>query len=172
MKTRFIFQLIMISLIFSACNLNPESNYRPEIRFVQNPIANKTDTLNIYYTDNSGVFRLDTIQVGDTISFNIYVTGYSNHLKAFYITESTDSVSKIILPSTSSMDSIFLASSNYKEGKFLMKGTSTALYFPFQYIARKVSNEAKITFNVVSDANFEYNQNSFVLKTPIVAKHL
>jgi len=169
MKTLLILLSGVLIIAFTACSLNSESNYRPEIQFVQNPIANKTDTLNIFYTDLSGVYKLDTISVGDTVRFQLYLTGYTNYLKQFYMTESADSVTQILLPAVSSMDSVFLPTSKYKEGKFYMAGTSTSLFFPFQYVAKKASLEAIITFSVVSDANFEYNQNSFVLKTPIIA---
>jgi len=168
MKTRLLFFLGIIIILFTSCKLNSESNYKPDIQFVHDPIVNDTVTLNIY-ADQGGVYRLDTISVGDTVHFQIYATGFTNNLTEFYLTESSDSVSKFILPSVSSMDSIFLPTSNYKTGKFIMAGTYTALFFPFQYVALKVSNEAKITFSVVSDANFEYNQFSFVLKTPIIA---
>jgi hypothetical protein len=67
------------------------------------------------------------------------------------------------------MDSIFSAASNYSLGTFLMKNDANTLYFPFQYVALKPSLETKLALSVTSDANFEYNQNSFVLKTPIVA---
>jgi len=168
MKTPLFILLGLISLIFTSCDLNSESNSQPDIEFLQNPVANGTDTLVATYQE-AGIFLLDTLTVGDTVSFRIYITGYSNNLKEYYMIESADSVSEILLPSRSSMDSIFLSTSNYATGKFMMDGTSTALYMPFKYVARKASLEAKITFRVVSDANFENNSNSFVLKTPIVA---
>jgi hypothetical protein len=169
MKTRIFILLGLIAIVFSSCNLNGESNYKPDILLVHNPTINGKDTLNVFYTDQAGVFRLDTIQVGDTVAFHIFIDGYSNNLLTYTMTQSGDSVTKFILPSVSAMDSVFLSTSDYSKGIFNLKGKSTSLLFPFKYVARKVSSEAKITFNVVSDANFEYNQSSFVLKTPIVA---
>jgi len=168
MKTPLFILLGLISLIFTSCDLNSESNSQPDIIFYQNPVAHN-DTLDVNYTLEAGVFILDTLTVGDTVSFKVYINGYSNNLKEYYMIESADSVSKILLPSRTSMDSIFLSTSNYATGKFMMDGTSRSLYMPFKYVAKKASLEAKITFRVVSDANFEYNSNSFVLKTPIVA---
>ena len=176
MKTKISLLIILIGAILSSCNLEGESNFTPEVIFYKLPTNTTTnDTLNIYYTDIANVYRLDTIAVGDTVSFQMFMTGYYNNLTAFYITESSDSISKIILPSKSSMDSIFSSSSNYSTGKFFMSKTSTELYFPFKYIARKATNEGKITFTVVSDAKFEdsfvgSNTASFTLKTPIVVK--
>lgn len=168
MKTLIYYLLGLIVFVLSACDLTGESNYKPDIDFIQSPVVNNSDTLSVYYTDQADVYRMDTIQVGDTVRFRLYITAFSNHLKAFYLTQSADSVSKVILPNTSSMDSIFLSTSKYSEGKFLMDGTASTLFFPFEYVARKASLEAKVIFSVVSDADFEYNQSTFILKTPIV----
>jgi hypothetical protein len=167
MKTLTFYLLVLVIIGFTSCDLNRESNHKPDIVFVQNPMVNNADTLNVYYTDQANVFRMDTIFVGDTVRFRLYITGFSNNLKQFRLNQLSDSVNKIILPGTSSMDSVFLSGSNYAEGKFLMDGTATSLFFPFEYVAIKASLEARLIFIVVSDADFEYNQFSFVLKTPI-----
>lgn len=167
MKTRIFLLISIIAIVFSSCNLNGESNFQPGILFYQDPVLNGKDTLAIQLTDE-GVYKLDTIQVGDTVMFRMLINGVTNNLLNYTMTQSADSVTKFILPSVSSMDSIFLPTSNYNKGVFNLKGTSTSLFFPFRYVARKASKEAKIIFSVVSDANFEYNQTSFVLKTPIV----
>ncbi len=169
MKARILILLAVISFVFTACDLTSESNYRPDIVFMTDPVINGGDTLSVFYTDQAGVYRLDTITVGDTVNFKVYVNAYENNIQSFFMTQSADSVTDFILPSVNSMDSLFLPTSNYNEGKFYMGGQANSLYFPFQYVAKKASLEAKISFSVVSDANFEYNQNSFVLKTPIVA---
>ena len=166
MKHSLFIILGLVLLGFTACNLKSESNYQPDIEFVKNPLLNDSDTLHVYYTDQG--YRLDTIRVGDTVSFQLYITGFANNLKEFYLTTSSDSVSEVILPSKTSLDSIFLPTSNYNQGKFLFAGTATALFFPFKFVAKKVSADAKITFSVMSDATIDYNQFSFVLKTPII----
>lgn len=176
MKARILLLLMFAGIVLTSCNLEGESNFTPEVIFYKLPTNITTnDTLNIYYTDVANVYRLDTIAVGDTVSFQMFMTGYYNNLTSFYITESSDSISKIILPSKSSMDSIFSSNSNYSTGKFYMSKTSTELYFPFKYVARKATNEGKISFTVVSDAQFDdsfvgSNTATFTLKTPIVVK--
>ena len=170
MKTKILIFLGLIVVAFSACDLTGESNYRPDIQFVQNPITTKGDTLSIFYTDVSNTYRLDTIHVGDTINFKVYVNAYGNKLKGYYMAQSADSTTRILLPNKNTMDSIFSAASNYSLGTFLMKNDANTLYFPFQYVALKPSLETKLALSVTSDANFEYNQNSFILKTPIVAR--
>lgn len=170
MKIRQFILISFIGLSFMACNLTSVSNYKPEISFLKNPTVCDSDTLNIYLTDQANVYRLDTIHVGDTIRFKMFINAFTNNINEYTMNQSADSVSKFILPNKTQMDSIFTASSNYNAGIFYMKNKANNLFFPFEYVALKPSLDAKITFNVVSDANFEYNQNSFVLNTPIVAK--
>ncbi len=172
MKTRIFLFFAIIIAVFSSCNLDGSSNYTPEFYF--SPLVNQHgDTLKAYLTDD-GSYRLDTLQVGDTVSIFLVATGYENNLKSFYIKQSSDSVSKIILPPVTSMDSIFTPESNYKTGKFILEGKMPTLYFSLRYLAVKPSREAKLTFTIQSDAVFENslgsNTSIISFKTPIVAK--
>lgn len=169
----FLFITVLFALIsFNACNLDGEANYTPEIFFVKLPTNQHGDTLKAFIND-AGAFKLDTISVGDTISIFLYLTAYQNNLQSFYLKQSADSCTRIEYASKSSMDSIFKANSNYNNGVFLFNSQTTGLYFPFKYIALKQSNEASLTFSVVSDAVFDNVQGSnaatLVLKTPIRA---
>lgn len=174
MKTGIFIVLVLAIFTFSSCELTGESNYTPDIYFIHNPVRGTTDTLNRYYTDKSGVFLMDTISVGDTVLFMLYLEAYANNLTAFYLQQSQDSVSEILLPDRESMDSIFLSTSDYGKGTFLLDGTHSALVFPFRYVALKPSNSAKINIAIVSDAHFDSgfgsNTNVMELKTPIIAK--
>jgi hypothetical protein len=174
MKTYLIALLALVTIGFSSCDLEGGSNYTPDIFFLVNPVKNHTDTLNRYYTDKSGVYLMDTIAVGDTVSFVLYLEGYANNLLSFRMQTEPDSVTKIILPAQASMDSIFVAGTQYDKGIFMMSGKHTALVFPFRYVALKPANSAKISFAVLSDAKFDNmfgsNSNGFELKTPIKLK--
>ncbi len=174
MKSKIFFILASIIVLVSSCTLEGESNTTPQIILIKNPTLQNGDSLLAYLTDDGGVFRLDTIEVGDTVTFSPYMTGFDNNLTAFYLKESADSVSKIIMPNKASMDSIFLPTSDYKTGKFLMNGTSTVLFFPFKYVAKAPSNSAKVQMTIVSDANFKDNFGSNITTitflTPIVPK--
>ena len=168
---QFFLLLALVSITFAACSLEGEANYTPQIV----PYINPSDSLSMYYTDVADVYRMDTITVGDTVSFYLQMSGIENNLTTFYLKQSADSVSRVILPVKSSMDSIFLSTSDYKTGKFFMNGTSTYLFFPFKYVAMKASNEAKLIFTLVSDAKFDdsivgSNTVTLTLKTPIVNK--
>ena len=174
MKNRIYILLEIIAIAFSSCNLNSSTNNTPEILFVTSPFVNKTDSLSSYLTDD-GIYHMDTINVGDTVTFRILLYGYANNLSAYNIIQSDTSSTKLLLPATYSLDSIFTStSSDYTKGIFIFKNKISSLYFPFRYVAKKVSNDSKLTFNLSSDANFNAttgglgnNTVSFVLQTPI-----
>jgi hypothetical protein len=174
MKIKLLFIIAVVSVYFTSCSLEGGSNYTPQIVLVRTPLLQNGDSLSFYYTDEGGVFRLDTMEVGDTVRFQLYMEGFSNNLLAFYIKDITEGAAKIILPEITSMDSIFLPTSDYNDGKFLMDGKSTSLFFPLRYVALKPSGIAKIQFTVVSDANFKdlwgSNTASITFKTPIIPK--
>ena len=173
---KYIYGIIaLISIAFTACDLNGSTNNTPQILFVTNPRLNANDSLNMYLTDVAGTYRMDSISVGDTVSFRILLNGYSNHLTSCFITRSDTASAKMIFPDKNSMDSVFVSTtSDYSYGKFIFKETILNLYFPFKYVARKENADAKISFTLTSDAIFEgglsmggSNSVSFVLKTPI-----
>ncbi len=172
MKTKLfsIFAILVALISFNSCDLKGDANYTPEIIFVQLPFNQHGDTLKAFITDTG--IKLDTITVGDTVSFYLYLAGYENNLKTFYLKQSADSSTRVLYTSKNSMDSIFTTStSNYSNGQFYLNANTTGLYFPFKYIARKPSNEASLTFSVVSDAKFDKspgsNTSTLILKTPI-----
>jgi len=169
MKTRFFIFLVLSTLIFSSCDLNNESNNTPDIYFYSDPIVNGTKTLSKYLADY-GILKLDTIQVGDTVSFQMYFYAYSNNITSINITQSTDSLTQLVFPK----DSVyFLPTSDFEKGKLLATGTYSDLIIPFKYIAKKAALNAYLTFSVVSDAKFKdlsgENSRTVILKTPIVA---
>jgi len=172
MKTRIFFLFAIVLVAFTACNLDGSSNYTPDIMY-SCTTQNKHDTLYSHLTDESGVYRLDTVHVGDTLMFKTFVTGYSNNLVSFFLTNNMpDSVSQVLLTGTKvAMDSIFLPTSNYAKGEFYIRGTSTGLIFPFKYVVKRHSTDAKLKFVVQSDANFKdaigSNTNSFSLLIPV-----
>lgn len=175
MKTRIIAIFILLAAIMTGCSLEGESNYTPQILIPFYPKLQNGDSLPIFGTDQADVFKVDTITVGDTVSIYLYMTSFENNLTAFYLKQSSDSATSLILPSKASMDSIFLATSDYKNGNFLMKGNSNALYFPFKFVAKKASGETKLVFTTTSDAKFDNasigtNYATFTLKTPIKSK--
>jgi len=159
MKIHFFILLGLVAIAFTACDINGSQNNSPEILFVTRPFINKSDTLNSYLGDD-GVYHMDTIHVGDTVTFRLLFYGFTNNLTSCNIIQSDTSSTKIVLPSVGSLDSVFLSSvSNYSEGKFAFKNKISSLYFPFRYVAKKASTTAEITFYLSSDANFSNTNN-------------
>lgn len=161
-----------IIMSFTSCNLEGESNYTPSMTLIAPPKLQNGDSLKLYLTAINDEYLMDTIQVGDTVSFALLLNGFTNNLMAFYMVQSADSVSRVILAEKSSLDSVFLSTSNYSKGNFYCKSEIPALVFPFKYIATASSKECKIGFTVTSDAKFENgfggsNASSFKIKTPI-----
>lgn len=172
MKTRFFLIIPVLIITFFSCNLDSSNNYTPQI-IINRPFNQNGDSLKLFLTDTGGELRLDTIHVGDTISISLILNAYSNNLTAFYLKQSSSTASEVILPDKEEMDSVFITGSDYNSGKFLMKGDSPILFFPFKYIAKEISNEAKISFTVVSDAKFDIgfgsNTATLAIKTPIIS---
>jgi hypothetical protein len=171
MKVYPIIVISILSLFLVSCDLGTEVSYTPEIQLTDYPILNDK-SLNCWLTDVKGTLKLDTISVGDTVQFKVAFQSFENNIKSIYINPSDTSVAEIILPEKESMDSIFSTLSDYKAGKFLVSNNIQTLYFPFQYKAKKVGLNEKITILVESDAVFKVfkgtNTNSLIIKTPIV----
>lgn len=133
MKTKFFVLMCIIVFAFSSCDLTSESNITPSFDFIRKPFVFHGDTLNLRYT-NEGM-RMDTIQVGDTVFFPVYINGYFNQLNDFSITVSDTSASKLIFPPKSALDTIFSTStSDFDKGSFVFSIKSNSLYFPFTIV--------------------------------------
>ena len=161
MKSRIFIVLSIICTALASCNLNSESNFVPQMSIWASH-NNKTDTVKIQYTQEVGVIKMDTINVGDTLLLRLYLDGLTNNLTDFNIVLSDTSLSKIILPKESAMDSVFSKSaSNYSAGKFTFLSTEKLVFFPIRYVAKKSdSNSGYIQFTLSSDANFKTSEGS------------
>ena len=174
MKTKYSILLGLLAICFTACTMDSSTNSTPQMSILTSHV-NKTDTLNIYYTDQGGVLRLDTINVGDTIVFRLYLNGVTNNLTNFNLIQSDSTVAKLIYPIESSTATIISNSqSNFANGTFVFLPKQVQVYFPVRYVAKKPTTSATVQFSLSSDANFNSlngsNTFSMTLKTPIKAK--
>jgi len=155
MKTKNLILFGLLAIALTACNLNGSVNNTPEIIFITKPIANNVDSLGTFLTDQGGVYQMDTINVGDTVSFHILLYGFSNNLTSLYLVQSDTTTVKFLIPPKASLDSVFSTSdSDYANGKFIFKNNITSLYFPFKLVAKKASKEVKFMMTLKSDADF------------------
>lgn len=168
MKTRFFFILSFFTLALVSCSLDSESNFTPQMK-VWASHNNKTDTIRIGYTNAVGVIKMDTMIVGDTVFLRLYMDGLTNNLTNFQIALSDTSVSKIILPAVSKLDSVFSKSeSNYSAGNFTFLGKNNLFFFPVKYVAKKLTSNAYVQFTLVSDANFKMSEGSNITAFKLV----
>lgn len=169
-KSTVIGALCCVGLTFTSCNLDSESNYTPAIMQGAFFTNQHGDTLKLRSVDSEIV--LDTLRVGDTVSFSFALNGYVNNLKGFSVKQSADSISRILLPSKLKLDSICTPESDYSKGLFLFKGNFVFYNFPFKYVATKPSMTGKFSLTLSSDANFGTSMNAsntvkVDIKTPI-----
>jgi hypothetical protein len=176
MKLHLFSILAFMSIVFTGCNMSGSADYTPEILPVRNAVNQNKDSLYMHYTDKGGVYRLDTVSVGDTVTFTMGFTGVANNLVSVKILNNVpDSVAQVVLVgSTSNLEAVFLPTSDYAKGLFYIKGKSVSLIFPFKYVVKKASTAAMLTFSVESDANFKdsfgSNTTTLSLTIPIVEK--
>jgi len=171
---QFVGSILFGILIFSSCNLDNMSNYTPKISFFRAATLQNGDSLYIKYTNTDGEYLMDTISVGDTVLFILHLNAYANNLKSLLITQSADSVSRLVLPQKSSLDSITLPISDYNVGRFVFKPDYSIMIFSFGYVAKSPTNNSKLGITLESDAKFATDlmgksTHSFKLITPIKA---
>lgn len=169
-KTTVLVVLGSVGLIFTSCKLDSDSNFTPAIMQGAYFKNHQGDTLRLKSLNSEIV--LDTIRVGDTVSFSFALNGYVNNLVGFRVNQSADSISRIVLPSKLKLDSIFTSESNYSKGIFIFKNKITFCNFPFKYVAKKTSMTGKFSLTLSSDANFgstiaASNTVNVDIKTPI-----
>lgn len=172
MKVKQLILFGLIAVVLTSCDMGSSNNYTPAISFIS-IVANRTDSLNGFSTDEANTFRLDTINVGDTVVFKLVLNAYYNNLTSFYITQSDTSSTKVILPIVASMDTIFSKPlSDYNNFKFIFLPKKNYVYFPVRYVAKKASISSTIEFLLMSDAKLSVvsgsNSTSIKLTTPII----
>lgn len=173
MKARLL-SILGVLIIFSACQSDSKSSYTPYIGLFS--ITLNGDTL--HFKDVPGEIVLNTtLQVGDTLKVHVIADGYANNLTDFVIQNSQDSVFKIVIPPKDSIkiypkrddiETIFASDTkDYNKGIFVFDGELRVIDFTFLYIAKKASKDAHLACGVKSDADFDYNTNSFSILTII-----
>jgi hypothetical protein len=173
MKALLFVVLSIITFAFAACSLNGESNYTPQI-YIKTSHASKNDTIlfSTIYESGQALLKLDTINVGDTILFKVALNGITNNLTNFSITRNDTSITKIILPSAASIDTIFSKTeSSYSNCRFVFLPKQALVLLPFKYVALTPTTD-HVNFSVTSDATFKnsYGDNTANVRIKVIAK--
>lgn len=171
MKAKHFALLSLLILFFTACNFKNYSNETPRmgVLVLHN---HRTDTLKMYYTNQVNVFRLDTINLGDSIFFKLLLNGVENDLTEFSFISSDTAAAKTFFPPTSSLDTLFVKSkSDYVNGKFVFQPKILQLYLPVNYVGKKVTSTVPtVKITLTSNATFENNASgnkvSVTIQTP------
>ena len=161
----FILLVVVFGLITTSCRLTGDAESTPNIYIRAMHIVGE-DTTYLKFSGNT----LDTIRVGDTITFQTDVYSQYNNLLQYSITSSREkSVEFIWSEIDENSGTLFTPESDYDKGLFVMSGTFPHLYFPFKYVAKEDESDLKLTLLVLNDASQDYNSTSITIVTPIKA---
>lgn len=180
MKSLTIFLLGFVCFAFVMCSPIERYNSTPQIFLAQKPMLTNGDTLKVTSVVNSSYdYITDTVSVGDTIGFKLYLNAYNNNLVEFDIERLDTISSKLLLLDESALNTVFVKSvSNYTAGKFIFRQMQNFAYFTFSYVAKAASTSAVMKLALQSDAYFvasssrDTNYISLKIKIPIVVKKL
>ncbi len=157
---RKLFFFILAAVTLTSCLDVPKNHTSPQI-ISSYFFCNGTDTLQVFEDENG--FRLDTIQVGDTVRFTIEYNAVVNEIISasakwdstyadFYITN-LDKIRDIMLESSDSANCVINMPLGYQ-----------AIALPYTYVAKKAGTP-KLTFRAESTSKYSYME--IYLKTPI-----
>lgn len=164
-KSQF-FLLAFAAISLLSCDLNnSETNYTPQI-FCGTILLNHTDTLLYSYNTPSSKYLLDTVMVGDTVTFELGFYSYANNLEQVAVTCDNEYAS-ITLRLDSIVTSVLTSESNVAEGLLYFPVGYNYVSFNMDYVTKAVSKTTELTLQVASDS--KYSPTSIAIITPIVA---
>ena len=161
-KTCFYVLLAAVAFLLAACTFENNAQYTP--RMALSPLRNTCihgdsvviDTLGYRY-DKEGKGVMDTIHVGDTVSFSILLDAQGNMLTGFQTVWDTAVMNLEYLAMDSIRFALDTAKCDIARGilRFL-PGYNQAL-FPIRYVPRTAAT-ADIVFEIQSDSKFSPNK--------------
>ncbi len=161
---------IAFLFIFGACNMTSESNTTPDIRYASPITRHAADTLMIdtlLVTVGENGYVLDTIEVGDTVCFDLLFNTGLNNMQRIHIKHDT-TCSQLYYFFRDQLETLVLPSSNFETGEFLFETGVMAIRMQVGYIATAPDNNPQLQFNLESDS--KYSPGRRTITTPIVPK--
>ena len=154
-----LLSMLLVGVGFAACSLNLPSDYTPRLGAANFLSYNgaKVDTLSAIVVD--GVYRLDTIALGDTVSFMALMDSYTNSLVSFTMQADTTLLHYVFI--TDSIQRALDNSSRPEEGVLYFKSGYNGAAFPIVYVPQKTGTP-KVTLTVESDSKFPTQTLTFV----------
>ena len=151
-----------MGLVFISCDLTGRAESTPQLGFWAMRIVDG-DTTFLDFMHG----RVDTLTVGDTVHFQVWMFSEFNNLQEFRIVSSRTRSVEFIWRPRYELDTIFTSASDYDRGIFVMPGTSPFLNFPFQYVALEPDEDLLLTFSVQNTGSRDFNTQTLPIRTPI-----
>lgn len=123
------------------------------------------DTLRLSGDIKNG-FKLDSIAAGDTATFHLEIDGVFHPLTEVWLSLSDPEAAELLYTDTVYMNSMFLPSSDYAGGKFILSQKQTRIPFTFQYHAKKADKRVGVTITAFSEASEANKSGQIQLQTP------
>ena len=157
---KFFLITVVISLFLVSCMKDAGSNFTPQIA-CSVIYRNGTDSMAV--SDINGKYVLDSMSVGDSISFQVVFDAIGNNLTLAQVSSSDSAVLKLKYKNISSLDTAF-SSADTLAGVFRFVEGYRMIGFTVEGKARKAQT-ASVHFRVESDS--EYSPAELDLLCPI-----
>lgn len=159
-RRKHLLFLPLVAVILGSCLGSATSEYTPVIHFssIQNQHG---DALKVRDVDDANV--LDTVQVGDTLRFNVLFDAVGNNLTAALFNWERDRAEMQFIVGQAVADAL-LPESDTLEGKFLLAAVKEyrMLAVPAIYIPHETGG-SKLSVQVESDSRFSPNKVELII---------
>mgnify|MGYP006864371618 FL=1 len=169
MRQLLVFFCVLIA--FSSCNWNTEPQYSPEIygsHFYVNPVfegdslVSAKDTLSLSYDSEDGTYDLDTVYVGDTITFaSVFYSVNSNLVSVNIDWDSTKMNMWYTLPN--SVEKVLTSQTNLEDGDLYFVPGYNRLSFPISFTPLV---KGGMTFSLTVESDSEFPETSVLFYVP------
>ena len=141
---------VLVSLFMMSCLNSGQSDYTPAVRSSVF-IRNHADTLSLKAND-SGVYTLDTIYVGDTVNYVVACATYSNQLLSLVLSKEGSSVKHTIVKATT-IEYALAANSDTTACQLYFNPGYNGVSIPVELVAEHHGTTALI-YTVSSESKF------------------
>ena len=143
--------LLLSATCMVSCLDHTEEHYTPQIR-LSYFLSSAGDTVRWSYDAGEGIYRVDTVSVGDTICFAFAGMTLANNLQSVQVGWDSASLDLVIGP-LGDVSSILLDTSDTLSGSLLFPPGYNYVAFPVRYTAKKES-VSSIDFTLSSDSKY------------------
>ncbi len=156
---RFV-PVLLLAALLSSC-LDTQSHYTPEVS-LSAFITSSNDTLLYYFDDMSQLFYVDSLIVGDTVTFAVGYASLGNNLVSTHLSWDTAYV-KLWSTFTSEMLGILLNTSDTAALNLYLPTGYNYVGLPIWLVPKK-AGETKLTFTATSDSKYSPGEETIILR--------